>query len=310
MAGRLKDAWEFVWTDVWLALEASDLWPKLSEDLGYTIDQLYMDLYMELSKALKKAPRPEVYDTTANDPTLARKAVETTDASLLRSESAIAQFFENAFDAISEAGSPELENEYRELTRRFLRSRNLRYELAEPFRFYSHVPGAFAALFSDLEDSAQRDAHVNQALLDFQHAFQALERSHAEVDAKTCILKATMFVEALASAAPGAHGNTLAELCNSLQCWPHASIREAVKRVYGFCSDYPGIRHNVANAGRLRALDTHDSVIVPLLLLTAAGYFGSRSNLLETLRSQSADPKQEPPDPPVSNPAAEQAQLP
>ena len=161
MAGRLKDAWEFVWNDIWLALEASELWPKLSEELGYTIDQLYMDLYVEFSKALKKAPQPEVYDTTANDPMLARKAFETTDASLLRSEAAIAQFFEDAFDAISEAGSSDLENEYLALVQKFLRSRNLRYELAEPFRLYSHLPGAFAALFSDLEDPRLREPHTS-----------------------------------------------------------------------------------------------------------------------------------------------------
>jgi len=147
-------------------------------------------------------------------------------------------------------------------------------------------------------------------MADFEHAFNAMEKTHVEADMKTCILKATMLVEALASASPGAQGQTLSDLCNSLQCWPHPAIKEAVKRIYGFCSDYPGIRHNVGTGGQIRALGVHDSIIVPLLLLTSAGYFGPNANLLDTLRSQSAEPKQEAPDPPSITEPAEQVSVP
>lgn len=127
---------------------------------------------------------------------------------------------------------------------------------------------------------------------------------------KTSILKATMLVEALASAVPGARGHTLGDLCNSIQCWPHSAIKEAVKRIYGFCSDYPGIRHNILNDSPIRALEMRDSIIVPMLLFTAAGYFGANTNLLDMLRSPSSEPKQEPPDPPAITEPAEQVSMP
>ncbi len=133
---------------------------------------------------------------------LARLALEKTPAAALRCESSTARFFENAFDVISEAGSNELEEEFRQLLHRFLRSRNLRYELSEPFRLQSHLPGIFSALFSDL-------------------------------------------------------------------------------------------------VATIRALEVNDSIIVPLLLLTAAGYFAPNANMLDTFRSQASEPKQQPPDPPV-----------
>jgi len=60
MTGRLQDAWPFVWPDIWLKLEESEIWPQLAEGSGYTIDQLYVGLYVELAKAFKKAPQPDV----------------------------------------------------------------------------------------------------------------------------------------------------------------------------------------------------------------------------------------------------------
>jgi hypothetical protein len=310
MVGRLQEAWRYAWSEIWVPLEQSELWPEISEKLGYTTDDLYTDLYVELAKALKKAPQPDVYDATANDPVLAREAIECTPADKLRCETATARFFENAFEVISGAGSPELEVEYRTLLTRFLGSRNLRYQLVDPFRLQSHLPGVFAALFSDIATATVGNQQLSQALADFEHAFQALSRSHFETDMKTCILKATMLVEALASTNPGAQGKTLADLCNSLKCWPHPAIKEAVSKIYGFCSDYPGIRHNIATGGQLRTLEMRDSIIVPLLLLSAAGYFGSNADLLDTLRSQSVEPKQEPPDPPTVTEDMLQANLP
>jgi hypothetical protein len=310
MSGRFQDVWEYVWPEIWLPLEQSDIWAELAESSGYSPGDLYLDIYVEFVKALKKAPQPEIYDATANDAVLARHALETTPATALRCEAATARFFENAFEAISEAGSSELENEYRELVRRFLATRNLRYELLTPFKLHSHVAGIFAALFSDVLAATDRSEQLRMALGDFEHAFRALERSHSEGDMKTCILKATMLTEALASAVPGARGQTLADLCNSIECWPHSAIKEAVKRLYGFCSDYPGIRHNISSNGVIRSLEVRDSVIVPLLLVTAAGYFGQNSNLLDALRIQSVEPPQEPADLPAIAEAAANVSLP
>ena len=114
-----------------------------------------------------------------------------------------AALFEDAFDAISESGSPELEYEYRNLVQRFITSRNLRYTMVEPFKLYSHMPGIFAALFADIEAQANQSDQLRQALADFKHAFRALEELHSEADMKTCILKATMLAEALARMAEG-----------------------------------------------------------------------------------------------------------
>src|SRR5262249_934962 len=138
----------------------------------------------------------------------------------------------------------------------------------------------------------------------------SLQRSHLEADMKTCIQKAAMLVEALASVRPDARGNNFGALCNSVQCWPNPLVREAVKKLYEFSSDFPGIRHNIVRRNAPRPLEIRDSIIVPLLLLTAAGYFGPSANILDALRTESAEPKQEPPDLPAMTEPVPNASLP
>lgn len=292
MSGRLQDVWQFVWPEIWLRLE---------EITEVSLD-IYQDLYVELAKVYRKAPQPSIFETVANNPLLAREALEFSVAIDFRGEGPIVRFFEDAYDVLTETGSVELPSKYESLLSTFLDSRNLRYHLAQPFQLVPRISGVFAAVWSDVMVKLQADQDLIEATAEFEHAFRALSRSHAGPDMKTCIQKAAMLVEAIASAYPEAKGDTLGELCDSIKCWPHSAVKEALKKIYGFCSDYPGIRHNVRRAGRIRPLEMRDSMILPLLLLIASGYFASNSELLSTLRSPESEVPQLPPDPPLIDP--------
>ena len=289
MAGRLQDAWQFVWPEIWLRLEETGEMPL----------DVYADLYVELVKAFRKAPQRTEFDNIASEPELARETLKNASSDNLRGENPIAHFLENSFDVLVESGIPDLPSAYWDLVGAFLESRNLRYELVRPFQIRPHVSGVFSALVSDVMAQMQDDQYLQDAASEFEHAFGALTRSHSEPDMKTCIQKAAMLVEALASNYPNAEGASLGDLCDSIKCWPHKAVRDSVKNLYGFCSDYPGIRHNVGRRGRIRPLEMRDSIIVPLLLLTASGYFGANSELMATLRSQSSDVPQLPADEPL-----------
>jgi hypothetical protein len=300
MSGRFQDAWQFMWREVWQPLEETDDTP----------DDIYTDLYVELVKAYRKAPARKEYDSIANNVVLARTALETSSATNLRGEGSMARFLENAYDVLVETGHPELPRVYQELMAGFLESRNLRYELVKPFQIKPNLSGVFSALMSDVMDGMQGNPDLVEAAGEFEHAFGALTRSHSEPDMKTCIQKAAMLVEAIASVYPNAQGGSLGELCDSIKCWPHTSIKDAMKKLYGFCSDYPGIRHNVGRRGRLRTLEMRDSIIIPLLLLTASGYFGSNIDLMATLRSQTSEMAQLPADEPAIDPTNPSQNLP
>lgn len=77
---------------------------------------------------------------------------------------------------------------------------------------------------------------------------------------KTCIQKPVNLLEAIGRAAPGVTGTTLGAICNQVGTWPHDKLKEAMKDLYDFASDYPGIRHGGTPANALRAVDMRDMV--------------------------------------------------
>jgi hypothetical protein len=50
-------------------------------------------------------------------------------------------------------------------------------------------------------------------------------------------------------------------------------MKEALLKLYGFCSNYPGIRHSGNRGSQLRALTMKDGLLVSALLLIFSGYF-------------------------------------
>jgi hypothetical protein len=91
-----------------------------------------------------------------------------------------------------------------------------------------------------------------------------------------------MYAEGLASGL--AHRNdALGSLCDRLTCWPHSAVKDALKKLYAFCSDYPGIRHAGNPAGQLRELDGRDAVLLSVLLFSFSGYFSQGLDINELL---------------------------
>ena len=89
---------------------------------------------------------------------------------------------------------------------------------------------------------------------------------------KTCIGKQFMLLEAIAALDPAVTKNTLGDMCGQLNSWPHATIKEALKKLYGFASDYPGIRHGNRAKGALRAIEMRDMVAMSILLMGFTPY--------------------------------------
>lgn len=140
MRGRLTDAWQYAWSEIWLKLEEL---PDVHLDL-------YMDLYVELAKALKRPDQEEdklkfntEYNLTANDSVLARNFIMTVKGEAFRSDAALARFFQDALDVYEESGNTELPPEFIRLTKQFVSCHNLRYRVVEPFRFQPHLPWRF-----------------------------------------------------------------------------------------------------------------------------------------------------------------------
>lgn len=243
----------------------------------------------ELKLFFKKSFRERIFVNTANDPLLARKFIQELDSANLIGDPALVAFFQGLHNVFSEY-SEELCSEYIQLLDNFIDCHNLRYKLQRaPFRLQPHLPGIFASLYSEITEAASTDDHLMELMKSFERSFYAVSTSHNTAEIGISIQQACNFVEGLASVHPESKGSTLGEMCGSINCWPHAALREAVKKVYGFCSDYPGIRHGGSRESKLRPLDLRDSMIVSILFFATASYFLTEQNLTDIIGINAED---------------------
>ncbi len=73
--------------------------------------------------------------------------------------------------------------------------------------------------------------------------------------------------------------NSLGALIKDFNSFPHKAIKESLSNLYGFCSDYPEIRHAGNPDGVLRDLETRDALLVCLLLIVFSDYLTETMNV-------------------------------
>jgi hypothetical protein len=79
--------------------------------------------------------------------------------------------------------------------------------------------------------------------------------------------------------------NTLGALCDQIKSWPHDKVRESLKDLYHFSSDFTGVRHGGRPMNCNRDLDQKDCVLTCLLLVTFSGYLTPGVDAQEILGS-------------------------
>ena len=191
-------------------------------------------------------------------------------------ERVLVGFFEAMHDALEEMGGDELTNRYFNLLSGFIDKFSLRYDLRRPCVLCPTLPGVFASLVGDLRELTNQDPHLDALMKDFEDAVRDLRHDGSERRIKTCIQKQMNLLEAIGRTAPGVTEKTLGAICNQVGTWPHEKLKEAMKSLYEFASDYPGIRHGGTPASALRAVDMRDMVAMSILLTGFTPYLESR----------------------------------
>ena len=266
MRGELIGVWSETWREIWLPLIDHQDAPE----------DIFCELYRELAKALKSPPSIEDLADIIGNPVQSREAFEATTANDLAGERVLVDFFEAAHDALEELGGDELTNRYFNLLSGFIDKFSLRYDLRRPCILCPTLPGVFASLVRDLRALTNQDPHLDALMKDFEDAVRDLRHDSSERRIKTCIQKQVNLLEAIGSASTGVTGTTLGAICNQVDTWPHEKLKEAMKNLYGFASDYPGIRHGGTAASALRAVDMRDMVAMSILLTGFTPYLERR----------------------------------
>lgn len=274
MRGEFIGVWSETWCEIWQPL--IDL--RLGVKGEVVPEDIFSDLYRELAKALKEPLSPEALVDIIDDPVLSRKKFEKASVKELSGERALVTFFEEVHSTLEELVGDELSNYYFNLLDGFIEKYSLRYDLRRPCTLCPTLPGIFASLVRNLRTLTSQDPHLDMLMKDFENVVRGLRHDCSDARIKTCIQKQVNLLEAIGRTAPGVTGTTLGAICNQVGTWPHDKLKEAMKDLYGFACDYPGIRHGGTPANVLRAVDMRDMVAMSILLAGFTPYLTDQLN--------------------------------
>lgn len=262
MRGEFIGVWAETWREIWQPLIEQSL---AEDDVGLPED-IFCELYRALAPALSPCPSVEDLADIIDDTVQSREALEAVTANDIVGERALAKFFETAHDALEELGGIQLTDRYFGLLSGFIEKFSLRYDLRRPCTLCPTLPGMFTGLLRELDALSTTDQNIGKRLRDFKEAMQDLRMGPTEGRISNCVMKQVMLLEAVASASGEAAGSDLAALCKALEHWPHPAVRQSLLNLYGFASDFPGVRHGTPSNGMERDIDMRDMVAMSILL--------------------------------------------
>ncbi len=262
MRGELLPVWCEMWGQVWLRLER----------LATSHPDLFCELYRELSGILLSSKSVEELADVLDDPRQARSAFRKVRSADIAGEAGLVVFLESCYDVLDDLGGTNLSNEYFNLLEMFLVKFSIRYDLRRPLRLCPTLSGVFTRLVSDLRDLSAADSHLNGLMRDFEAAVRDLRTDTSDTRIKTCIQKQMNLLEAMGAQYPGVTTNNLSAICGQVTSWPHSKLQDAVRNLYTFSCDYPGIRHGGTQSSAIRAIDMRDLVAVTIALMGFAAY--------------------------------------
>jgi hypothetical protein len=210
------------------------------------------------------------YETALSSEFLAKKFFKKMLKNVNREADAL-DFLERAYKALAALENIDITNRYREFVATFLRKFNLRYDLRGQFYLQPTIPGVFAKLMNEVKAIAACDTHLNALMTEFEESFSDLRTERTQARIKTCLQKQFNLLEGLGAMCPGVTETTLGSMCNQLD-WPHTAVKELGKKLYGFGSSYPGVRHAGNPQGVLRSLDMRDFVSLSMMLASFTPY--------------------------------------
>lgn len=275
MRGEFLGVWSETNREIWGPLFRQEI----VGDEEAVLEDVYCELYRAMAPALKKRPSVEQLADIIDNPVQSREAFENIKAEDLADERALVVFLEVVHGTLEEfekPGDDALTNRYFNLLTAFIEKFSLRYDLRRPCILCPTLPGVFASLIRDLKTLTSQDANLDQVMKDYEDAVRDLRFGCTDGRIKTCIGKQFMLLEAIGAFDPSVTKNTLGDMCDQVTSWPHAAIKEALKKLYGFASDYPGIRHGSRARGSLRTIDMRDMVAMSILLAGFTPYLERR----------------------------------
>lgn len=292
MNGDFKHVWKRLWSELWLPLAEDRRHPEM----------VFADIY----RGLKRPPVPptepgrpqedafdaegtltdpaakaerEVYQRALEAYQLDRSNYELASTGkgsrealrdLIRgkgnTELEALACLSKTYTTLVDLEEPELLSRYKQLVAEAIDTYSLGYRMTDPFILAPTVPGVISRLFQEMKRLSTFDAHLAQLCNEYEESCVDLSADPTPGRIKNCIQKQFIFVEGVAKRTFNVNGTTLGTLCDQVHHWPHVTLREVGKKLYGFRSDYPGLGHAGNPDAVLREVDLKDFVALSCLL--------------------------------------------
>jgi len=263
MIGSLRENWRHTWKAIWSRLDESTKSP----------DDLFVRLYRAARRYLADPPDALDEISISNDRDVAKAFFRALTGESFNGERAIIAFLEDTYQdlAFLEDGCAAF---FDAKCRDFLTTFNLPYCICGDFEIRLLPVGPMASLYHELRLLNDQDPHLASRMDDFERAFHRYASTHQEADLRVALGRFSNYLEALTQRTLNVQGTNqgLGSLARSVTSWPHKTLCDAVGKLYGFCSDYPGIRHTGNPAAKLRDLKELDAVSLCCLFVGFGGY--------------------------------------
>lgn len=181
------------------------------------------------------------------------------------------------FSVIKEFSS-DLANAYVHLLKEFFETNNLRYIIkrnGDVVDITLNPAFISSERFLTVRENHCDSKHLKDLYIDFENTFGDLFRNHTSTQVKNTIGSSSNLIEALANRASGQSGQTLSGIIRAhlpADCFPHADAKETLSKMYGFFSDYPGIRHGGTAGSITRDLSERDAFLFGSMSVLFADY--------------------------------------
>lgn len=304
MRGEFIGVWPETWRGIWLPLtkyaaSPADLFSDLYRDLvpeplppvsppaptafdanGEIVNPEDIRMRAEYEKSLQAhAVARARYEVAVNDGKNAKSAFRKAVTEFVSTENEAISILERSFTIIEDYNVESISNKFFILVEGFIVKFSLRYDLRRPFTIHPTLSGVFSTMVRDLKFATSKDAGLHPLMLEFEDAIRDLRSDRSAGKIKSCIQKQVNLLEAIGQRSPGVTGNTLGQICNQIGTWPHHQIKDAMRNLYGFACDYPGIRHGGTFSNQIRDIEMRDLVSVSVLL---AGFYPYLTNLIDS----------------------------
>ena len=263
MIGSLRENWKHTWKAIWSRLDKSTASP----------DDLFARLYRVSRLYLANPPGLQQEIGILNDRDTAKAFFRSLTSSSFNGEQAIIAFLEDTYQDLASLGDG-CAPFYKEKCRDFLATYNLPYRICNDFDIRLMLVGPMASLYQELHLLNENDFHLSFLIDDFEQSFHRYCSKHKEADLRVALGRFSNYLEALTHRTLKLTGTNqgLGTLAKSITTWPHKTLCDAIGKIYGFCSDYPGIRHPGNPEAKLRDLKEIDAVSLCCLFLGFSGY--------------------------------------